>query len=205
MSVRRALESFVMANPGSKLREIAHGCGITDRKAITNAGAQLAQMVNFGRLHAEKPIGQFHGLQYYPTELSGQYKPRPTAEEIAANTRAREERKRFKAKQRRLTAAQQQAFYSTAPQPPARSTAAPHDPLQPPARPAKPGGGGDHRRVPAPRRSHPEARPLRNQHAPQIRPQPRRRPEPAASPCARGRVALTGERHVRPRRTPRRA
>ena len=138
MSIRRALESFVMANPGSKLREIAHGCGITDRKAITNAGAQLAQMVNFGRLHAEKPIGQFHGLQYYPTELSGQYKPRPTAEEIAANTRAREERKRFKAKQRRLTSAQQQAFYSTAPQPPARSTAAPHDPLQPPARPAKP-------------------------------------------------------------------
>lgn len=138
MIIRRALESFVLANPGSKLREIAHGCGITDRKAITNAGAQLAQLVNFGRLRAEKPIGQFHGLKYYPNELTGQYKPRPTAEESAAKARAREERKQFKARQRRLTAAQQQAFYSTAPQPPARTASAAPDVLAPPTRPAKP-------------------------------------------------------------------
>ena len=138
MSIRRALESFVMANPGSKLREITHGCGITDRKAITNAAAQLAQLVNFGRLRAEKPIGQFHGLKYYPTELTGQYKPRPTLEESAGKARARDERKRVKAKQRRLSAAQQQAFYSTAPQPPPRTASAAPDVLAPPKRPAKP-------------------------------------------------------------------
>lgn len=143
MSIRRALEAFVLANPGTKLREIAHGCGITDRKAITNAGAQLAQLVNAGRLRAEKPIGQFHGLQYFPTELAGQYKPRPSAEEIAANARAREERKRFKARQRRLTAAQQQAFYSTAPQPPARASSAAPDVLAPPKRPAKPAAAAE--------------------------------------------------------------
>lgn len=138
MIIRRALESFVLANPGSKLREIAHGCGITDPKAIKNAHSQLAQLISAGRLRAEKPIGQFHGQKYYPTDLTGQYKPRPTPEESAAKARAREERKQFKARQRRLSAAQQRALYSTAPQPPARSASAAPDVLAPPARPAKP-------------------------------------------------------------------
>lgn len=120
MNVRQALQSYVLANPGKKLREITAGLGITDRAGITNAGAQLYQLVKKGLLQHEALPGQLRGFRYYPTATTLTTLRRVyTPEEIAANAAARELRKQQNRKaKRRLTAAQQQAFYATAPTPP---------------------------------------------------------------------------------------
>jgi hypothetical protein len=118
--IRQALQSYVRDHPGTQLREITDGLGITDRAGITNAGAQLYQLVKKALLRQQAVPGRQRGVRYYPTALTlTSQRLIYTAEEVAANAAARELRKQQRRKaKRRLTAAQQQAFYATAPTPP---------------------------------------------------------------------------------------
>lgn len=141
MNVCQELQRFVLANPGLKLRPIAAGIGLTKREEITNASAQLSQLVKRGRLRVEKPIGDYHGHCFFPTETTAQAVPRLTPEEAAERESQRSERKanqrREQRRQRQLSAAQQQAFYAKAPVLPVRTTGG-HAPLPPPPRCARP-------------------------------------------------------------------
>lgn len=141
MNVCQELQRFVLANPGLKLRAIAAGIGLTKREEITNASAQLSQLVKRKRLRVEKPIGDYHGHCFFPTETTAQALPKLTPEEAAERERKRAERKatqrREQRQQRRLTKAQKQAFYAKAPVLPVRATGG-HAPLPPPPRCARP-------------------------------------------------------------------
>lgn len=138
MIIRQELQAYVLANPGKKLREITTGIGITDRDGITHAGAQLYQLVRGGFLRNEVVPGQLRGFRYFPTATTlTSVRQTVTPEQLAENARTRELRKRdSKRAKRRLSAAQQQAFYANAPVAPT-SVRAPIAPAPPKAaRPA---------------------------------------------------------------------
>lgn len=128
MSIRGDLQAFVARNPGQPLRAIAAGIGMTTRAQITTAGAQLCQLVSRGKLRTEGIADKRRGRLYFPTSTTGiTVRRTSTPEEKAARYRARQQRKKDNARQRRqttrkLTGAQVQAFYkdlprTTAPKP----------------------------------------------------------------------------------------
>ena len=142
MIIRQALQAYVLANPGKKLREITAGIGITGRAEITNAGAQLYQLVKQGLLAHEVLPGQLRGFRYYPTDQTlTTRRHQPTPAEIAENARNREIRKQEARRvKRRLSAAQQQAYYANAPVPPKIVAPTALAPLPPPPTAPRPAG-----------------------------------------------------------------
>lgn len=120
MSIRAALQAYIKAHPGHPLRDIMAGIGLTDRAHFKTASAQLCQLVAKGKLRAELRHGHARGALYHPTPLTGVNRRQPLASPEVAAERKREyaARKAAKARaqraeKRRLTPAQQAAFYGT--------------------------------------------------------------------------------------------
>lgn len=124
MSMRAALQEYIKANPGRPLRDIAAGIGLTDRASITNASAQLCQLVAAGKLRAELRPGRGRGMLYHPTPTTGVSRRRAPAPPDVAAARKQESAARKAAKaraqRRKLTQAQRTAFHKgLQPTPPA--------------------------------------------------------------------------------------
>lgn len=119
MSIRAKLRAYIIANPGQTIRQIAAGVGLTGRAEITNAGAQLSQLVKLGKLRAEVPPPRVRGACYYPTATTGKNARGPSTPEISAalkrarNQRKTERRRAQAAAKRALSQAQREAFYGT--------------------------------------------------------------------------------------------
>lgn len=117
MSVSQVLQQYILRNPGQTLRAIAAGIGITDRAGITNAGAQLSQLVKKGKLRAAMSGSRKRGAAYHPTDATGVLlRPKLTPQEVAARAEARAQRKAVQRRaqtqaRRQLTDAQRDAFY----------------------------------------------------------------------------------------------
>lgn len=127
MSMRAALQQYIKANPGRPLRDIVAGIGLTDRASITNASAQICQLVAVGKLRAELRPGRVRGMLYHPTPTTGVNRRRAPAPPDVAAARKQEyaARKAAKARaqraqRRKLTQAQRTAFHKgLQPTPPA--------------------------------------------------------------------------------------